>query len=120
LEVVTSFHDGWQPNAGRARKKQKTADNSACDDDALLCSSLKDGKGFKSGTCFGTGARLTIEPIDKTEKSESGQVRSDLLVNPLHIATLNDMWTFNDGMTAKSSRLECSPLVSANMVCGGG
>jgi hypothetical protein len=39
------------------------------------------------------------------------------MVNPLHIATLNDMWTFNDGMTAKSSRLQCSPLVGANMVC---
>jgi hypothetical protein len=73
LEVVTRFHDGWQPNAGRARKKQKTADNSACDDDALLCSSLvKDGKGYKSGTCFGTGAHLTIDPIGKREKSESG------------------------------------------------
>ena len=117
LEVVAKFHDGWQPYAGRARKKQKSADSLACDDDALLCSSLtKDGKGFKSSTCLGTGSRLTIDPMDKSEKSESVQVRSDLLVNPLHIATLNDMWTFNDGMSGKICQLGSSPLVGANMM----
>jgi hypothetical protein len=115
LEVVARFHDGWKPNAGRARKKQKTVDSMCCDDDASeSASKTPDCKSFKAGTPFSTGAHVTIEPNDKwaAHKHVSGDDRSDLAVNPLRIATLSDMWTFNDG--GKNCRIEASPLLGAN------
>ena len=91
IEVVTKFHDGWKPNAGRARKKQKTLENMACDDDAMSCSSKMSDKsidmrmgamscsdmkmsGFKSesrGTAFGTGATLSIDPAERRADGSS-------------------------------------------------
>ncbi len=43
---------------------------------------------------------------------------SDLARHPLNIATLSDMWTFNDG-NVKAGRLESSPLAGANSTLSG-
>lgn len=108
LDVVAKFHDGWKPNAGRARKKQKSADSMSVDDDAVSCSSKmsedmrmgamssSDSKpSLKLGTAFGTGATLSIDPNGRGYTSSGSP--SDLARHPLNIATLGDMWTFNDG-----------------------
>uniref|UniRef100_A0A7S0H934 Uncharacterized protein n=1 Tax=Hanusia phi TaxID=3032 RepID=A0A7S0H934_9CRYP len=68
LEVVSKFHDAWQPNAGRARKKQKMHGNELAEKPPSSSSSLD----------------APVVNIDPSRRM------SDLERHPLMIATLVD------------------------------
>jgi len=121
LEVVAKFHAGWKPNAGRARKKQKTLEM-GCDDDTMSVSSkcsaqsMQDVRmgasdlkpGSKLGTPFGNGVNFHLNP-SRGPSTPTGV--SDLSRNPLNIATLGDMWTFHGD---ECTRTEAMPFMGSN------